>query len=226
LPPDNLILAFDTSVAHCAAALLSNARIIASQSEDMKKGQAERLLPLMQEMLATHGLVWADIALLAPGTGPGNFTGIRISVSAARGLALSLGIPAIGISMFEVAYLPFAVAANDPAIVCLPGPAESAYVQRFSQGAPTGCPLQIAGTLPETLTHDDPIVIGYRADDMAGDAGLRFEPAKSGDIAASIAACAEARFFGNHEIPDRPVPIYVRAPDAAPPRDIAPVFLT
>lgn len=98
--PDPTILAFDTSAAHCAAALLCAGQITVVV-EDMARGQGERLLPLLQEVLASQKLAWADLDAIAVGTGPGNFTGLRIGVSAARGLALGLGVPAIGISLFD-----------------------------------------------------------------------------------------------------------------------------
>ncbi len=67
----------------------------------MARGQAERLIPLLQQVLNDHGAVWNDLDAIGVGVGPGNFTGIRISVSAARGLALGLGKPAIGVSNLE-----------------------------------------------------------------------------------------------------------------------------
>lgn len=67
----------------------------------MTKGQAERLFPLLEELLAEAGLSWSDLDAIGVGVGPGNFTGIRISVAAARGLALSLNIPAVGVSATE-----------------------------------------------------------------------------------------------------------------------------
>ena len=67
----------------------------------MKRGQAEQLMPLCQEVLEEANLIWQDISLIGVGIGPGNFTGIRIAVSAARGVALGLGIPAIGVTGFE-----------------------------------------------------------------------------------------------------------------------------
>ena len=94
------ILAFDTSAAHCAAALLLPDRVIL-RDEPMEKGQAERLVPLLEELLAEGGIGWADLKALAVGTGPGNFTGVRIAVAAARGLALGLKIPAIGVTRLE-----------------------------------------------------------------------------------------------------------------------------
>ena len=98
---DTLIVAFDTSAAHCAAALLSGDRVLAARAEEMGRGQAERLMPLLEEMLADAGAAWRDLARIGVGVGPGNFTGIRISVSAARGLALALGVPAIGVTTFD-----------------------------------------------------------------------------------------------------------------------------
>ncbi|OYW58073.1 MAG: tRNA (adenosine(37)-N6)-threonylcarbamoyltransferase complex dimerization subunit type 1 TsaB, partial [Rhodobacterales bacterium 12-65-15] len=94
------LLAFDTSVAHCAAALLLPDRLILRE-EAMEKGQAERLMPLLEEILADGGIGWHDLSALAVGTGPGNFTGVRIAVAAARGLALGLKIPAIGVTLLE-----------------------------------------------------------------------------------------------------------------------------
>lgn len=69
----------------------------------MAKGQAERLFPLLEEVLAEAGLSWSDIDAIGVGIGPGNFTGVRISVAAARGLSLSLGIPAVGVPATEAA---------------------------------------------------------------------------------------------------------------------------
>jgi tRNA threonylcarbamoyladenosine biosynthesis protein TsaB len=69
--------------------LLSGDRIIASIIEPMAKGQGERLLGLCGDVLAQANVAYDDLTAIAVGIGPGNFTGIRISVSAARGLALA-----------------------------------------------------------------------------------------------------------------------------------------
>ncbi|WP_297770901.1 tRNA (adenosine(37)-N6)-threonylcarbamoyltransferase complex dimerization subunit type 1 TsaB [uncultured Roseovarius sp.] len=123
-----LTLAFDTSAAHCAAALLSGDRTIALHAEEMARGQAERLMPLLQELLTEGGARWQDLARIGVGIGPGNFTGIRISVAAARGLALSLDIPAIGVSTLAVIRL-----GAERGTPCVPAPRAQGYVQRPGQ---------------------------------------------------------------------------------------------
>lgn len=101
MPSDTTLLAFDTSAAHCAAALFSNGRVIATHVDEMSRGQAEHLMPMLEGFLAGHGKTWSDLTRIGVGVGPGNFTGIRISVSAARGLALGLAIPAVAVSTLE-----------------------------------------------------------------------------------------------------------------------------
>ncbi|WP_299080777.1 tRNA (adenosine(37)-N6)-threonylcarbamoyltransferase complex dimerization subunit type 1 TsaB [uncultured Ruegeria sp.] len=119
------ILAFDTSAAHCAASLLCGGQIVASCDEAMSRGQAERLMPLLEKVLKQANLGWADLDAIGVGIGPGNFTGIRISVSAARGLALGLAIPAVGVSGFD-ALARIAPAGQMPAI---PATRDQVYVQ-------------------------------------------------------------------------------------------------
>lgn len=110
--------------------MLSGDRIIAVRSEEMARGQAERLMPLLQDMLDSQGVAWRDLSRIGVGIGPGNFTGIRISVSLARGLALSLGIPAIGVSTLDA--IRAGTASGTP---CVPAPRGQAYV-RTEAGQP------------------------------------------------------------------------------------------
>lgn len=123
------ILAFDTSAAHCAAALLSGDTVLASRAESMTRGQAERLFPLCEELLAEAGLRWSDLDRIGVGTGPGNFTGIRIAVSAARGLALGLGVPAIGVSTFDAIFAGSMDAGDRAMMAAVPAPRGLLHVQ-------------------------------------------------------------------------------------------------
>ena len=145
-----IVLAFDTSAAHCAAALFSGNRIVATRSEVMSRGQAERLMPLVQAMLTEAGSGWTELDRIGVGIGPGNFTGVRIAVSAARGLALGRGIPAIGVSGFDV------IAHRDPGRdAAIPAPRGQVY-HCPPGGAPMLRPaedIHDAATLPDPSEH-------------------------------------------------------------------------
>ena len=93
----------------------------------MAKGQAERLVPMLEQMLEAEGLGWDRIGVIAVGTGPGNFTGIRIAVALARGLALGLGVPAVGVTGFE--------ALGTEVVVTIPAPRGQVYVKRPGEAA-------------------------------------------------------------------------------------------
>jgi tRNA threonylcarbamoyl adenosine modification protein YeaZ len=124
---NELVLGFDTSAAHCAAALLFNDKLLGVVSEDMVKGQAETLGPMVLNLLETNQVNIQDIKRIGVGIGPGNFTGIRISVSFARGLGLSLQIPVIGVDSFEATYLGH----DGRVIVTVPAPRNEVYFQAF-----------------------------------------------------------------------------------------------
>jgi len=141
-----IIIAFDTSAAHCAAALLLGDRIV-TRVDEMAKGQAEHLMPMMEEMLAGENLSWSDLDGIGVCVGPGNFTGIRIAVSAARGLALGLGKPSIGVSGLEAR----AFDQTRPFTATIPAPRNQSYAQTFHADGTTNDPTQTdnpAGTQP------------------------------------------------------------------------------
>ncbi|WP_371226187.1 tRNA (adenosine(37)-N6)-threonylcarbamoyltransferase complex dimerization subunit type 1 TsaB [Roseovarius sp. 2305UL8-3] len=148
---DPTVLAFDTSAAHCAAALLSGDRVVV-KAEEMGRGQAERLMPLLEELLSGEGMRFADLDRIGVGVGPGNFTGIRISVSAARGLALGLGIPAIGVSCLAALR---AFSASD--IAAIAGPRDTAYLQ-IGEAAPTLVPVAEVSRSAQWLTRPEELV--------------------------------------------------------------------
>jgi len=201
LRPDPVILAFDTSAAHCAAALLCGDTIVAQKHEDMAKGQAERLFPLLEEVLAEANVAWSDLSAIGVGVGPGNFTGIRISVSAARGLALSLGIPAIGVSSLEAQ----AHNLTRPIWSLIDARRDHVYAQQFAEDG---------NTAPSLITS-------IEAGALAGD---RIDPDAASPPALAIARIASERLRAGN-VSDRPAPLYIRSADAAPPRDPAPVIL-
>ncbi|MFC3628406.1 tRNA (adenosine(37)-N6)-threonylcarbamoyltransferase complex dimerization subunit type 1 TsaB [Paracoccus angustae] len=194
--PDPVVLGFDTSAAHCAAALLRGGAVLAHRHEDMGKGQAERLFPLFGDLLAEADLTWGDLDVIGVGVGPGNFTGIRIAVAAARGLALSLGIPAVGVTAPEAAALDL----PRPCRVVLPLRAGQVVWQDFGTGAGDRPQQAAAGSLPPGPAPAAPAV----------------------PPAIAIARIALARRAAPGP---RPAPLYLRPADAAPARDAAPLIL-
>lgn len=130
-------MAFDTSGPHVAAAVWDGARVF-TRVEAMAKGQAERLFPLIQDLMAQAGRQLSDIDRIAVGTGPGNFTGVRISISAARGLALGLGVPAVGVSLFQAQAHAKPQTTGQDGAVMIPAPRGMIYAQTLANGQPTG----------------------------------------------------------------------------------------
>ena len=189
----------------------------------MAKGQAEELMPLLEATLAARGRSWSDLDVIAVGIGPGNFTGIRIGVSAARGLALSLGIPAVGISTFEL--MAFQHMA-DSCLVCLEGPRGQSFVQPFRRGAPNGEARLIDPANPpaDLQMSFGMVVIGHAASQIGRHFECSVVETSIQDLPRRLCLIAERKLTESEGIP-RPAPLYVRAPDALPPSDPPPVIL-
>ncbi len=209
-----LTLGFDTSAAHCAAALLRGTRILSARAEPMEKGQAERLLPLLEEVLAEGGAGWHDLSALAVGVGPGNFTGVRIAVAAARGLALGLGIPAVGVTRLEA----LAYGLPRPVLVVEDARRGDVYAQRFRLQGPDAAELtKVADISLEAGTG----FVGSASPEM--ERAWHVAPHQPRYRMAEAIARIGAERAGTPQ--PRPAPFYLRGADAAPPSDPPPVIL-
>jgi tRNA threonylcarbamoyl adenosine modification protein YeaZ len=218
LPSDApLILAFDTSAAHCAAAVVRGDATLSARSEPMARGQAERLAPMLEEVLAEAGAKWSDLAALAVCTGPGNFTGLRIATGLARGLAMGLGVPAIGVTLFEA----LASERPGPVVVTLESRAGGVMIQPFRDGSPEDAPRLAA---PENAVPVPPgaVWLGHGAAAFAARHGLVAGPEHVTADLAVLGRLAAAR-LGTPQ--PRPAPLYLRAADAAPSSDPPTVIL-
>ena len=189
------LLAFDTSGPWIDAALLRGADLV-RRREAMATGQAERLMPLLAELLAEGGVGWGDLRAIGVGTGPGNFTGLRIAVAAARGLALGLGVPAEGVSAAEA----YGEGLGD-VVVALP--------------VPRGGVLALRGARVERLEAGTPLPEGWAARPLCGPAADRLggATAEAAPLAPAIARIAAGRAAPGRP---RPAPAYARPADAAP----------
>ncbi|MEL6958135.1 MAG: tRNA (adenosine(37)-N6)-threonylcarbamoyltransferase complex dimerization subunit type 1 TsaB [Pseudomonadota bacterium] len=226
------ILAFDTSGPFCAAALLADGNLT-SRVDDMARGQAEHLIPMLEEVLQSKGLQWQDLDAIAVGIGPGNFTGIRISVSAARGLALALNMPAIGVSGLDAARFGLS-----NVVACLPAPRGQAYVQAFLEAA-DDTPTLVDPTLNQSAIPGFPILPAKAEPRFCGAAAEAVAQAYLGgafsaevDIAPqpvpaieAVARIAAQRLKAMSDHP-APAPLYIKPADAAPSREEPPVILS
>jgi tRNA threonylcarbamoyl adenosine modification protein YeaZ len=219
------ILALETSASQCAVAVLRGGDTLARLAEPMTKGQAERLTPMIAEALAEAGLAPADLAAVAVCTGPGNFTGVRIGVATARGLALALKIPAIGVPRLDA----LAEAAGGGPLVATAGALRGdLYARKFAAGAePASDLLSASPEAAAAALRSASRVVGPRgpAETLAARLGARFEAASDLPDPAAVARLGARRLAAAGGAAPRPAPIYPRPPDAAPPSEAPPPLL-
>jgi tRNA threonylcarbamoyladenosine biosynthesis protein TsaB len=131
------VLAIDTALAACSAAVLDTEHggILASDSLPMTRGHAEALMPLIHHVMQHAQMAFADLDRVAVTTGPGSFTGLRVGVSAARGIALAADKPAVGVSTLT-AYAAPLLADDDstPVIAAIDARHDHVYLQVFGVG--------------------------------------------------------------------------------------------
>jgi len=146
------LLAFDTSDGCLAGAIVrmdQDTVVLTSQVIEMAKGQVEKLPGFLDNLMAAASLGWADIGGIGVGIGPGNFTGIRIAVSHARGLAMGLDIPAVGVSRFETT-----MHLANTAQVVVPGPRDQQYFMDIDHAVdPVLRPAGTAGAFALSTDH-------------------------------------------------------------------------
>ena len=214
------LLAFDTSGAAISTAAARDGALLCARREVLTRGHAERLLPLLREVLAQAGWAWRDIDLVVVTEGPGNFTGLRAGIAVARALALALGRPVLGIGTLELLAEAGAAAAPEnrlPIQVVLDARREEIYCQRFSFGlapltAPTLAPLaSIVADLPSPclLVGDAAAVVASRrsCDDRVIEADL--------DARYLVRAARRRLAGGAVAAPGAMLrPVYLRQPDA------------
>ena len=129
-----MLLGFDTATTTCSAALWAGGAVAAYRCVDEAGRHAELLVPMLREVAAEAGTTLSAMDGFAVTVGPGSFTGIRIGLAAARGLALALGRPLIGLSTLEV--LAAGVPANEregPILAALDAGRGRLYAQLFDR---------------------------------------------------------------------------------------------
>jgi tRNA threonylcarbamoyl adenosine modification protein YeaZ len=205
-----LILALDTSTAACTAALLErDGTIVASRDEVIGRGHAERLVPLIEEMLDGH--VPARILV---GVGPGSFTGLRVGLAAAHGMAIGWSIPLSGMNSLAL------LAASAPpgegkVAAAMAGGHGELFVQTFDRKKLTATgPILNLSPGAAALKVDAPLVVGSGAEALVA-------ARHSGEVLPLLPTASRAlglpELLRNLECK----PIYARAPDAKAPKELA-----
>ncbi|MGR9169843.1 tRNA (adenosine(37)-N6)-threonylcarbamoyltransferase complex dimerization subunit type 1 TsaB [Rhizobium sp. KDH_Rht_773_N] len=209
-----IVLALDTAGVDCAAAIYDSGRntVLGEASDMIGKGHAEHLMGIVDRALDRAGVTLSDVDRLAVTVGPGSFTGIRVGVAAARGFALSLGIPAVGISTLEV--MAAAQRAKTPGravLAAMDAKRDEIYLQSF---AADGTALDEARAVS---TADAQAFAADFDGEITGSATPILKPAASGEHANAFPISVVAR-LGAAANPDagKPKPLYLRGPDAKP----------
>jgi tRNA threonylcarbamoyl adenosine modification protein YeaZ len=216
------VLAIDTALEACSAAVLDTERgaILAGEQLPMARGHAEALMPLIARVLDRAKTDFSEIDRIAVTTGPGSFTGLRVGISAARGIALASAKPAVGLSTLAAYAAPY-IAADDtlPVVAAIDARHGHVYLQVFGPGGRTLVAPRIT-SIREAVrmaSAGAPRVVGTGAKLLAAawPAGERAPTsvderrAPDVDWVARLGAAAA-------ESATPPKPLYLRAPDAQP----------
>jgi len=200
-----LILALDTSTAACTAALLErNGAIVASRDEMIGRGHAERLVPMIEEMLDGH--VPSKILV---GVGPGSFTGLRVGIAAAHGMAIGWSVPLSG--MNSLALLAASAPAGEGKIAAaVAGGHGELFVQTFDRKKLTATgPILNLTPMAAAAKVDAPLVVGSGAEALV-------EARHGGDAVPLLPTASRALAVPELLRTLDCKPIYARAPDARP----------
>src|SRR6266481_8777429 len=221
-----LILAIDTALEACAAAVLDTDanKLIARESQAMKRGHAEALMPLIARVMKQSGLPFSAFDRIAVTTGPGSFTGLRVGLSAARGIALAAGKPVVGLTTLS-AYAAPVVSENGehPVISAIDARHDHIYFQAVSAD---GGPLIRPRVAPieealEASRFGAPHLVGNAARILADRWPAHASPPSSVNAQAAP-DIAWVAWMGAAIDPDTapPRPYYLRPPDAKPSQDL------
>jgi tRNA threonylcarbamoyl adenosine modification protein YeaZ len=216
------LLAIDTALEVCAAAVFDAAQgaLLARESLPMARGHAEALMPMIARVMDAAGIEFAGLGRIAVTVGPGSFTGLRVGISAARGIALASGKPAVGLSTLSAFAAPHVSDEEATSIVAaIDARHAHVYLQVFDAGGrtvvnPSRAPIEDA---LHAALDGRAIIVGTAVNAIlaAWPVGqpppLIAQQERAPDIEWVARLGAAARETG-----DPPKPLYLQTPDARP----------
>ena len=215
-----ILLAIDTATSLCAACVYDRGTgaELGREVLDIGKGHAERLIGVIESALERAGLAYADLDRIGVSIGPGSFTGVRVGVATARGLALALGIPAVGVNTLEaLAAEARADFPGRPILAVIDGRRSDLYCAAYApDGAILSAPAAISTTDAVSLARRyDAAITGNGADTVLRASGSApFDTGRRGATAdIGFYACLAADRETTNE---KPKPLYLRGADAKP----------
>jgi len=215
------VLAIDTALEACAAGLLDTDlnELVAGETLEMTRGHAEALMPLIARVMDQSGIEFADLDRLAVTVGPGSFTGLRVGIAAARGIALAAGKPAVGVSTLSAFAAPHVGGVEATIAAAIDAKHGNVYMQVFAGNGRTlvaprmtsvreAVRAALAG--PVRLVGPGATLLALQwPPDEPPPLLVEFRPAPDISWVARLGAAAE---IGR----TLPKPLYLRAPDARP----------
>ena len=204
-----IVLGLDTCLNACSVAVLDGETVLAWRTETMARGHQERLAPMAQAVMSEAGIAFDRLDRIGATVGPGSFTGLRVGVAFAKGLASALSIPAVGVGALEA----LAAGASGLVAAVIDARRDQLYLQVFDGGAalmaPDALPLGTAAARLAELAMGRPLtLIGSGAPLFADVAPGAVVLTPDGCDARLVARLAGAR------APAQIRPLYLRAPDA------------
>jgi tRNA threonylcarbamoyladenosine biosynthesis protein TsaB len=206
-----IVLSLDTCLSACSAAVLRDGALISAQSEPMTRGHQERLAPLVRDTMSDAGLAFADLDRIGVTVGPGSFTGLRVGLAFAKGLALALDRPCVGVGTLEA----LAAGIEGVTAAVIDAGRGNLYLQIFEAGAALTAPdiLSVADATARLIE-----VCGGRDLTLVGPgAHLLVDAAPAARLIALDTPSPEtvARLVAKASLAPA-TPLYLRPPDALP----------
>jgi tRNA threonylcarbamoyladenosine biosynthesis protein TsaB len=216
------VLGIDTALEACSAAILDTERTngMVSRSLPMMRGHAEALMPLIAAVMSAADVEFAEIDRIAVTVGPGSFTGLRVGVAAARGIALATGKPAVGLTTLAALAAPFFEDDDSGALLTVVDARhDQVYMQLFGSGGRSLIAPRLA-SVREAIraAMASPTRIVGNAAKLIGDAWPDNErrPPLVSTVRAPDVAWVARLGAATHDLTTPVRPLYLREADAHP----------